>query len=152
MTKPQPVTPTCDDCTHVTAKMERLDAHIRYEFDLVSHRMTWLVISQSFMLTAYTTALANLDDGRNFRLLPILWVAPVFGMSAALLVALAIKAAHSAVRKLKTAREALESTDARRCGVDIPSVSDHSAESHPFQITPRSTKWGIYHRNTYRRS
>ena len=80
------------------------------EFSLVADRMTWLVISQSFLMSAFVLSSATYDAAATMK--PVLRASqilmPVFGMIVAFLIIMAIRAAHSAAEKLKASRDTLE--------------------------------------------
>jgi uncharacterized integral membrane protein len=99
-----------DSTQHVLAQLARIDDAISKEFSLVSERMTWLVISESFIFAAFTSAVANYrpEHKMALSLLFLVWILPLVGFLFALLVYPAILAAHVAAFKLKTLREELE--------------------------------------------
>jgi hypothetical protein len=95
------------DVPYVLAQIARLGEGIKAEFDLIAVRMTWLVISESFIFSAFATAIANyradhpVIGGLRF----LLWVLPFVGMFLAVTVYVAILAALSAIDTLKGQRD-----------------------------------------------
>jgi hypothetical protein len=93
-------------------QLGRLGEAISKEYTLVSDRMTWLVISNSFMFSAYTTAVSNyekINQPLNILLLLVIYCIPCLAIAMCLLVLGAIHAAHSAARRLKKFRDLFES-------------------------------------------
>ena len=48
-----------DDVAYVLSQIARLGEGLKAEFDLIAGRMSWLMISESFIFSAFATALAN---------------------------------------------------------------------------------------------
>jgi hypothetical protein len=95
------------DVPYVLAQIARLGEGLKAEFDLIAVRMTWLVISESFIFSAFATAVANYrpDHPAVGGLRFLLWVLPFVGMFLAVTVYLAILAALSAIDTLKGQRD-----------------------------------------------
>jgi hypothetical protein len=95
------------DVPHVLAQIARLGEGLKAEFDLISGRMSWLVIAESFIFSAFATAIANyrpdhpVAGGLRF----LAWTLPFVGMFLAVCVYVAILAAISAVDTLKVQRD-----------------------------------------------
>src|SRR6516162_11841397 len=87
------------DVPHVLAQIARLGEGLKAEFDLIAGRMSWLVIAESFIFSAFATAIANyrpdhpVIGGLRF----LAWVLPFVGMILAVCVYAAILAALNAV-------------------------------------------------------
>jgi hypothetical protein len=95
------------DVPYVLAQIARLGEGLKAEFDLIAGRMSWLVISESFIFSAFATALASYrpDHPAIGGLLFLAWVLPFVGMILAVTVYLAIVAALSAIDTLKGQRD-----------------------------------------------
>lgn len=106
-------------------RLGRFDGQIRIEFELIGHRMTWLVISQSFLFSAFATTLGLADraDGVGHATKALRLLLPWLGMLAALLAGIAIAAAHAVIIRLKGRRDDLEQEAERAFGYDRLGVS-----------------------------
>ena len=95
------------DVPHVLSQIARLGEGLKAEFDLIAGRMSWLVIAESFIFSAFATAVANYrpDHPAVGGLRFLLWVLPFVGMFLAVTVYLAIVAALSAIDTLKGQRD-----------------------------------------------
>ena len=95
------------DIPHVLAQIARLGEGLKAEFDLIAGRMSWLVIAESFIFSAFATAIASYrTDHPLVGLLRYLgWVLPFVGMLLAACVYVAILAALNAVDVLKDQRD-----------------------------------------------
>jgi hypothetical protein len=95
------------DVPHVLAQIARLGEMLKAEFDLIAGRMSWLVIAESFIFSAFATVIANyrpdhpVVEGLRF----LAWILPIVGMFLAVAVYLAILAALSAIDTLKRQRD-----------------------------------------------
>lgn len=92
-------------------RLIRLDAQIRIEYDLIGHRVSWLLVSNSFLLAAFAVSLNNSSPpgSVNSRLIQILvWLLPVIGIVSCYVVAHAVRAAHAVINELKGLRDPLE--------------------------------------------
>ena len=98
-----------NDIPHALAEIARPHEAVKSESDLISNRLTWLAISESFLFSAFATAVANYrDDLRLVRLLDyLMWVTPLVGMFLAASVYVAILAAHTAIGILKCQRDGM---------------------------------------------
>jgi len=97
---------TGEDCRF---RLTRFDTQLRIEFDLIGHRMTWLVISQSFLFSAFATALRSIEDeGTRHAVKVLRRLVPELGILSALLAGVAIIAAHMVILRLKRRRDQLE--------------------------------------------
>lgn len=99
-----------EDIPHLLTQIGRLSDAVKAEFDLVGTRMTWLVISQSFMFATFATAVAN-ASGKNQEfsasLKYLVGMIPILGVIVAVLVALAIRVAHKVASDMKNQRDNL---------------------------------------------
>jgi hypothetical protein len=95
------------DIPHALAQIARLAEGVKGELDLIAGRMTWLAISESFIFSAFATALAGYRPDHQLArgLMYLLWVMPLTGMFLAVCVYVAILAAHSALASLKAQRD-----------------------------------------------
>lgn len=120
-------------------RLVRCDAQIRIEFDLIGYRMTWLMTSQAFLFAAFTVCVTAPQP--RLRLLAewLQFVLPSVGVISALVVALAILAAHRVVERLKPTREALEKLATLKgfetLGVGVES-REHAWGNLPSRILP----------------
>jgi hypothetical protein len=69
--------------------------------------MTWLVVSESFIFSAFATVLSTYrpDHHHALVLLYVLWAMPLTGIFLAAVVYFAVLAAHFAIRTLKLQRD-----------------------------------------------
>jgi hypothetical protein len=83
------------DVPHVLSQIARLGEGLKAEFDLIAGRMSWLVISESFIFSAFATATASYrPDHPLVGVLRYLdWILPFVGMLLAASVYAAILAA-----------------------------------------------------------
>lgn len=90
--------------------LARLDAMIKTNLDLVSHRMGWLLISQSFLFTAFALAEANVGNSQadRFALDEFVHIVPLLGLCTALFVGLSLLAAMRVIWAMKATRSKLE--------------------------------------------
>ena len=95
------------DVPHALAQIARLGEGLKAEFDLIAGRMSWLVIAESFIFSAFATVMASYrsDHPRIGVLLYLAWVLPFVGMFLAVCVFVAILAALSAIDTLKVQRD-----------------------------------------------
>jgi len=101
---------TPEETSHLLAQLQRIDGAIDKEFTLISERMTWLVVSESFIFSAFAVTVINYKSDHKMAtiLLLLVWILPIVGFLLALLVYPAIIAAHSATFKLKNLRDGLD--------------------------------------------
>jgi len=123
--------------------LDRLDTMIKVTLDLIAHRMGWLLISQSFLFTAFALALGNAAGGagadaaaRNWSALlaRLILVLPAIGIGTALIVGVSVAAAIAAIQIFKKRRSRLQQSLQRRAeayGVDAN--ADFNASSLPYQ-------------------
>lgn len=90
----------------------RLDAMIKTNLDLISHRMGWLLISQSFLFTAFALAAAHVQNPLADRLSLGIFVhlVPLLGLATALFVGLSLLAAMRVIWVMKATRAKIEAT------------------------------------------
>jgi hypothetical protein len=113
------------DVPNALAQIARLGEVLKAEFDLVAARMSWLVISESFIFSAFASAAAayRLDHPLVGVLRYLGWVLPFVGMSLAACVSVAIIAGLSAVRTLKRQRDRMMAHLPPSLQVDLISVT-----------------------------
>lgn len=102
-------------------QVARLAEGVKWEFDLIASRMSWLVIAESFIFSAFATATANdrPDHPQAAGLGYLIRVMPVVGMSLVAIVYVAILAAHRTIDTLKTEREAMIGRLPRQLRIDL---------------------------------
>ena len=95
------------DVPYALAQLARLGEMLKAEFDLIAARMSWLVIAESVIFSAFATATAyyRVDHPLLGVLRYLAWVLAIVGMFLAACVYVAILAALSAVDTLKNQRE-----------------------------------------------
>jgi hypothetical protein len=98
------------ELTILLAQLSRLDSAIEKEFSLVSDRMNWMVISESFIFGAFATASTNYSTTTHLKsvVIVLLLFLPILGIIVAFLARSAIFAAHKACDTLKRKRANLE--------------------------------------------
>jgi hypothetical protein len=126
--------------TLIVRQLTRYDEAIVKEFSLVCDRMTWLVLSESFIFTAFSVAAAELfkaPDGKVL-LIAILICMSVLGVFLAGVVVPAIAAAHHAIERLKHDRKKLETQLPEPLQVRHVEVSDreHNRGNLPPLLVP----------------
>jgi hypothetical protein len=97
---------TAEETAHLLTQLTRIGSAIDKELTLISERMTWLVVSESFMFSAYTMAVANHD--KAIVLNTLVYVMPLVGLLLALLVYPGLLAAHFTAKWLKQERHQFE--------------------------------------------
>jgi hypothetical protein len=97
------------DMLHGLTQLGRVADAVRAEIDLVGMRLTWLVIAESFICSAFAVAVASYDPSRILAevLRYRLWTMPLVGMLLAGCVYVGILAAHRAGEQLMAQREQL---------------------------------------------
>jgi len=95
------------DIPNALTQIARLAEGVKSEFDLIAGRMSWLVIAESFMFSAFGAAISSYrpDHPLAAELIYLQRVMPLVGMFLAASVYIAILAAHSAVARLKGQRD-----------------------------------------------
>ena len=96
-----------NDIPFALVQIARLAEGVKSEFDLIAGRMSWLVIAESFIFSAFAAAISSYrpDHPMAAELIYLLWVMPLVGMLMSACVYIAILAAHSAVGNLKGQRD-----------------------------------------------
>jgi ABC-type uncharacterized transport system fused permease/ATPase subunit len=97
---------TTDETAHLLTQLTRIGCAIDKELSLINERMTWLVVSESFMFSAYTMAIANHD--KALVLNTLVFLMPIVGLLLALLVYPGLLAAHFTAKWLKEERHLFE--------------------------------------------
>lgn len=111
----RPNAPVCEPMTASYDEKDylgRLDAMIKTNLDLISHRMGWLLISQSFLFTAFALAAAHVQNPLADRLSLGVFVhlVPLLGLAIALFVGLSLLAAMRVIWTMKATRARIEAT------------------------------------------
>jgi hypothetical protein len=109
------------DVPNALMQVARLAEGVKWEFDLIASRMSWLVIAESFIFSAFATAIANYrpEHPEAAALGYLIRVMPLMGMSLVAIVYVAILAAHRAIGTLKTEREAMIGRLPLRLRIDL---------------------------------
>src|SRR5579862_4005581 len=97
---------TTDEAVLLLSQLTRIGVAIDKELTLISERMTWLVVSESFMFSAFTTAVANQE--KAIVLNTVGYLMPLVGLLLALLVYPGLLAAHFTAKWLKDERHRFE--------------------------------------------
>jgi hypothetical protein len=94
----------------ILCQLRRYDAAIEKEFSLVGDRMTWMVISEAFIFTAFTVAAVAPREAMGGRPAVVAILIAMFSLGCFLagIVIPAIAAAHHAIERLKDARDQVE--------------------------------------------
>lgn len=100
--------------------LRRLDTAIKNELDLIAQRIAWLVVSQTFLFSAFSTALSRVAGSAapgtapgagttsSHTLHRFVLVMPVLGMLVGLLVLWAVVASHHCIKSLREHLQSLE--------------------------------------------
>jgi hypothetical protein len=124
----------------VLTQLSRLDGAIEKEFTLVSDRMTWMMISESFIFGTFTAAVVHFNPTHPLRyaVLSLLAMLPFLGISIAVLAFRAINAAHTAADRLKDRREQLEKVFSGQLNVELVSskLDTHAVGNLPPKYLP----------------
>jgi hypothetical protein len=116
------------DIPHILSQIARLGEGLKAEFDLIGGRMSWLVIAESFIFSAFATATASYRPDHPLALLLryLGWILPFVGMFMAACVYVAILAALSAVDTLKNQRDQMMAGLPSQLRIDL--ISAHSRQ------------------------
>jgi hypothetical protein len=108
----------------VLSQIARLGEALKAEFDLITARMSWLVIAESFIFSAFATAIANYHPEHSVAkgLRFLVWTLPFVGMFLAVCVHVAILAALSAIDALKKQRDRMMAGLPPHLQIDLISV------------------------------
>jgi hypothetical protein len=93
----------------------RLDALLRTELDLITARVTWLVISQSFLFSAFAIAAGNKETA--FLQYVLLLLTPILGILISYLADAAVCAAHQVATDLNEFRLRLSGFEVDERGI-----------------------------------
>ena len=113
------------DVPHALAQIARLGEVLKAEFDLVAARMSWLVIAESFIFSAFATAATGYrpDHPMAGVLRYLGYVLPLVGMCLAACVYVALLAALSSIRTLKRQRDRMMAGLPSELRIDLISAS-----------------------------
>jgi hypothetical protein len=90
-------------------RLKRIDEQIRMEYDLMGQRMSWMVISQSFLFSAIAlTANSSVDPSMRKVIELLRLLIPFVGILTCLFAIASIFAARSVINRLKNLRDSLE--------------------------------------------
>lgn len=140
---------TDTELPHALVQIGRLCDAVRTEFDLIGVRMTWLVTSQAFMFAAFATCVSNLKTGGqgsadlilSTTIRYLLVLLPILGMTVSAIVAVAIRAAHIAMIRLKKDRDDLIKKLPDYLYIEL--VSSRDPEHGKGNIPPTYIPWII---------
>ena len=112
------------DVPNALSQIARLGEMLKAEFDLVAARMSWLVIAESFIFSAFATAVAayRADHPLVGVLRYLGYVLPFVGMCLAACVYVALLAALSSIRTLKRQRDRMMEGLPKELRLDLISV------------------------------
>ena len=104
-------------------RLLRLDAHIRFQFELTAKRMTYLAIAESFLFSTFILALASSSNPNVHPIIMrVISMVPWSGMLLATVVLASFIGSISLTRKLRRERFILEG--------EIPQNALHPDVSH----------------------
>ena len=133
------------DVPHVLAQIARLGEGIKAEFDLLAGRMSWLVIAESFIFSAFATVTASYrpDHPAIGVLRYLAWVLPIIGMVMAACVYVAILPALNAVDTLKTQRDRVMAGLPVQLRIDLIAARSRKQwwGNLPAYLLPRCSSW-----------
>jgi hypothetical protein len=114
-------------------RLNRLDTEIRTAFDVLNQRITWLMISSSFLLSAFISLEKSSPDiARHLR-----WLLPVLGVLSALLVGIAAVGKHRIIEHVKGLRTSAEAQASRfGCESLEEKTWPHRIINLPSQVLP----------------
>ncbi|AFY73076.1 hypothetical protein Syn7502_00961 [Synechococcus sp. PCC 7502] len=111
--------------------LKRLDDQIHMEYDLMGQRMSWMVISQSFLFTAVAASANSSVDHSMRKVIDLLrLLIPSIGILSCLFAIAAIFAARSVINRLKNIRNSLEDA-----------LSLEHGEDRFYKLGVRQTEW-----------
>jgi hypothetical protein len=89
---------------------ELVESKIAHEISLIGHRMTWLVVSESFLFGAFALLLTGMDISKTLPQTStmLLWFLPLIGISLVILVSFSLRAARAVLEALLEPRESIE--------------------------------------------
>lgn len=91
--------------------LKRIDEQIRMEYDLMGQRMSWMVISQSFLFSAIALTANSSVEASMRKVIDLLRILiPFVGTLSCLFAIASIFAARSVINRLKNLRSSLEDT------------------------------------------
>lgn len=117
----------------------RLDSQIRSEFDVINQRMNWLMVAQSFLFIAYANVWVGLSRNFNAILSKLSIIIPAIGIIMAIIVRLAIWAAHIVISRVKDERTRFEQGHPAYTDYQISvhrKQKEHRLGNLPAQILP----------------
>ncbi|MEW6737299.1 MAG: hypothetical protein AB1489_38810 [Acidobacteriota bacterium] len=124
------------------AQLARYGDAISKEFTLVNDRMTWLVVAESFIFSAFATSAAYYATSGSMKYLVgcLLIFMPLLGIFLAKTVIPAIKAAHEATDSLKERRDSFESRLPEHLQVRMITCKDpqHEKGNIPAKRVPKA--------------
>lgn len=115
-------------------RLARLDAHIRFEFELTAQRVGYLASSQAFLFTAYGFASANQMESAP-QLGRIVSAVPWLGMVLSAVVLVAVVASEVVTHKLKSERRSL-GKQLEAAGLDVDPVVENCSVPHWLGLLP----------------
>jgi hypothetical protein len=94
----------------LSRRLTRLDSQLKIEYELIGHRVSWLLVSNSFLFGAFVVGINNLSEKDDIQKLIhiLIYAIPIIGLASSVLVALAVRAAHEVISELKVVRDRVE--------------------------------------------
>jgi hypothetical protein len=132
------------DYPYILTQLNRLGQAVDKELDLINYRMMWIVVSESFIFSGFATAAVNYVPDRLFLKTVVgylLVLMPLLGIFLVSIAIPAIKAAHSAVRRLKDQRDSLERRLPEHLRITL--ISSKDRENWMGNLPPRFIPWAI---------
>lgn len=72
-----------DDQDHVLKVLDFCRWEVQHEFNLLNHRISWYILSQSFLITAFAVSVGYKVNGGNWLMQ---WILPILGLLTSILV------------------------------------------------------------------
>jgi hypothetical protein len=128
----------CDE--NLRFRLNRLDSQVKMTFDLISQRMGWLIISHSFLFSAYTNSAIAQNPSLPAVRVALLWVLPVVAILSAFLVGCSVEAAFKILSSYKKKRDRLEA-EAQHFGYESITISTHTWSFFLGSLPGRVLPW-----------
>ncbi len=129
------------DIPHALTQITALSAAIQMEFELVTARMGWLLVSEAFIIAAYQGTVIYYSQIKEFSPFVVIWLLtgfPFVGIAILLIVHVAIRAAHNAASDSKDERTAMMKKLPENLRITLVSSRDvnHAFGNLPAQSIP----------------
>lgn len=138
---PAPVQPTEEN---INRRLVRLDYQIKVEYDLIGHRIGWLLVSNSFVIAAYVILLTR-PSVEAFKTVWALlaWILPAVGLISCAIIGLAVTAAHTVIADLKAKRDPVEEVAYNLYGFEKLGVRTRDNAAMMGDLPPRYLPFGL---------